>query len=60
MASKEYINPDGMYGATWQFNQAVRRMHICLLDQGVTTVAVFQLWPYSAIRALTSTTAMIG
>ncbi len=24
MASKEYINPDGMYGATWQFNQAVR------------------------------------
>ncbi|SVE53680.1 uncharacterized protein METZ01_LOCUS506534, partial [marine metagenome] len=22
MASKEYINPDGMYGATWQFNQA--------------------------------------
>ena len=24
MASKEYINPGGMYGATWQFNQAVR------------------------------------
>lgn len=24
MASKEYINPDGMYRATWQFNQAVR------------------------------------
>ena len=24
MASKEYIKPDGMYGATWQFNQAVR------------------------------------
>ena len=24
MASKEYINPSGLYGATWQFNQAVR------------------------------------
>ena len=24
MASREYINPDDMYGSTWQFNQAVR------------------------------------
>ena len=24
MATKEFINPPDMYGATWQFNQAIR------------------------------------
>jgi len=34
--------------------------HICLLHRGITAVAAFQLWPSSAIKALTSTTVMTG